>query len=268
MGEFSYLPLIEDMTWSYSRVSSFFDCPYKFFMRYLAGLKEDDCFYATYGSFIHKLIERYYNGEISKDDMATEYCTNFYDEVRGIRPKPNVVENYFNAGFDYLAGFEPFPFNMVAVEKRINFDVDGIPFVGIIDYIGEKDGELYIVDNKSRALKPRSNRKKPTAKDKELDKMLRQLYLYAAAVKQEYGKFPAALCFNCFRNGEFIVEPFNEDAYNEAISWVKNEIESIKRCKEFYAQRDFYYCRYLCGLSDQCVFDELARAERRGGSYG
>ena len=37
--------------------------------------------------------------------------------------------------------------------------------------MGEEDGYLVIVDNKSRDLKQRSKREKPTLKDKELDSM-------------------------------------------------------------------------------------------------
>ena len=143
---------------------------------------------------------------------------------------------------------------MVAVEEKVDFEIDGTQFVGYIDYHGIKDGEHYIVDNKSRDLKPRSNRKTPTVKDKELDEMLRQLYIYSAAIKQKYGKFPKALCFNCFKTGTFIEEPFNEDAYNEAIEWAKKNIEDIKNADDFYPNREFFSCYYICGVSDECCY--------------
>lgn len=152
---------------------------------------------------------------------------------------------------------------MLGVEKRVNFEIDAMPFVGYIDYLGEKDGEYYIIDNKSRDLKPRSNRAIPTVKDQELDSMLKQLYLYSTAIKQEYGKFPKALCFNCFRTGVFIEEPFNEDAYNEAVNWAKVKIEEIKATDDFYPNRDFFSCFYICGVSNDCVYDQMAREERR-----
>ena len=95
---------------------------------------------------------------------------------------------------------------MVGVEKKVDFVVNGIPFVGYIDFLGEKDGDLYVVDNKSRILKPRSSRAKPTKADEELDAYLRQLYIYSAAVEEEYGKTPKSLCFNCFRDKLFIID--------------------------------------------------------------
>lgn len=254
MGDVSYRPLIEDMTWSFSRIECFNDCPYRWFLRYIKKYPETPQFYSSYGSFMHKLIEQYYKGEITKDEMQIKYLFDFHKEVQGTRPQEGTVKKYIDAGLEYLKAFEPFPFNMIAVEKKVEFEIDGIPFVGYIDYLGEKDGEYYIVDNKSRDLKPRSGRTNPTVKDKELDDMLRQLYLYAAAIKQEYGKFPKALCFNCFKAGTFIVEEFNEDAYNEAITWVKKCVEDIKDADDFYPNREFFGCYYICGVSDECCY--------------
>lgn len=263
MGEVSYLPLIEDMVWSYSRIESFNDCPYRFFLKYISKCKDADKFYASYGSFMHKLIENYYRGILSKDEMLTEFLTGFSKNVKGTRPQESTVQKYIRCGVEYLKGFQPFKYPMVEVEKRVEFEIEGLKFVGYIDYLGEENGEYYIIDNKSRDLKPRSNRDKPTVKDKELDSMLKQLYIYSVAVKQEYGKFPKALCFNCFKSGVFIEEPFREEAYNEAISWVKRSVADIKSTDDFYPNREFFSCFYICGVSDDCVYDQMAREERR-----
>lgn len=210
MGNLSYKPLIDDMTWSYSRIEAFNDCPYRFFLKYIKRCKDSDKFYASYGSFIHKLIEQFYRNELNKDEMLMTFLTDFSKEVRGIRPKDTTVQKYIEAGCEYLKGFSAFPFNMIDVEKRVEFSLEGYNFIGFIDYLGEKNGKIYIVDNKSRDLKPRSNRENPTVKDKELDLMLRQLYIYSIAVEQEYGVLPEALCFNCFRTGVFIKERFDK----------------------------------------------------------
>lgn len=233
------------------------------FLKYIKHFKESDKFYATYGSFMHKLIEQFYKGAIPKDEMVTKFLTDFSKEVRGKRPKESTVVKYIKCGCDYLRNFQPFRFNMIDVEKRVDFDINGIPFVGYIDFLGEEDGELVIVDNKSRDLKPRSKRKNPTAKDRELDLMLKQLYIYSKAVEKEYGKFPKLLCFNCFRTGTFIEEPFNIDAYNSAIKWAEEQIEYIKTTEDFYPSYDFFSCNYICGTSSECCYYELMKNERR-----
>lgn len=263
MGDICYKPLIDDMTWSYSRIESFNDCPYRFFLRYIKKYEDTDKFYATFGSFMHKLLEQYYKCELSKDDMLMKFLTDFSKEVKGIRPKDTTVKKYIKSGSEYLKSFSPFPFNMVDVEKRAEFTIEEFNFIGFIDYLGEKEGKLYIVDNKSRNLKPRSNRAKPTAKDKELDLMLRQLYLYSVYIKQAYGVFPEALCFNCFRTGVFIKEQFDIQKYEETKQWAIDSIEKIRNTEDFEPNGDFFSCFYICGVSDHCEYDIEAREEMR-----
>lgn len=252
MGEISYKPLIKDMIWSFSRIECFEGCPYRWYLKYIRSMKENDMFYASYGSFIHKIIEMYYRGELPKDKMPSYFLQNYAKSVKGQRPKESTAKKYVNSGCEYLRNFKPFPFDLVGVEKRVEFELDGIPFVGYIDFLGEKDGEYYVVDNKSRDLKPRSKREKPTLKDMELDAMLRQLYIYSEAVYKEYGKYPKALCFNCFKNGEFIVEPFNEKAHKEAVQWAIDSVRKIENEEDFASKEDAFMCTWLCGLHDRC----------------
>ena len=227
-------------------------------MKYICDEQDKPMFYASYGSFIHKIIEKYYKGEISKPEMKTMFLFDFSKEVRGDRPSDKIVENYIKKGIEYLEGFEEFPYTMVAVEDKIHFDIDGLHFVGIVDYIGKTDDGFVIIDNKSRELKPRSNRKSPTKMDLELDEMYRQLYLYSYAIKSKYGEFPKKLCFNCFKNRTFIEEDFNKSKFDETIDWVKHVIDDIKSTdtEDFYPSIDYFGCSYICGLSDCCCYAE------------
>lgn len=214
-------------------------------------------FYSSYGSYMHRLIERYYRGDLSLDELPSAFLTGFQSNVLGDRPSPEIAASYVDKGLRYFKSFRPFDYKTVAVEKHLRFSVAGAGFRGIIDYIGEKDGELYIVDNKSRDLRPRSGRARPTQKDQELDEMLRQLYIYAAAVKSEYGRFPKALCFNCFKSGVFVSELFDIKAYEAAVAWAEALIGEIKDTTAFYPSVDYFACTYLCGLHDRCCYYEM-----------
>lgn len=257
MGDISYRPLMDDMVWSYSRIKCYDDCPYRFFLNYIHGSEDVPQFYASYGSFMHKLLEKFYRGELTKAEMKMTFLTGFSEEVQGLRPSQNTVENYIRKGLDYIENFEPFKYEMVEVEKKIYFEIDGIKFVAIIDYIGKDDeGNLVIIDHKSRELKQRSNRKKPTKNDAEIDEMLTQLYVYATALKSEYGVFPKKLCFNCFKNGVFIEEDFHEEKQKEVVDWLLKRIEEIKSTDsdDFYPNVEFFGCCYICGFSDDCCY--------------
>lgn len=258
MGEVNYKPLIDDMVWSFSRVEAYESCPHRWYLRYIRRCKERDKFYSSYGSFLHRLIEKYYNGEITKAEMLTTFLRDFKKEVRGFRPKASTLQKFIDGAVEYLTNFEPFPYKMVAVEKKVEFEIEGIKFIGYIDFLGqdESDGEFVVIDNKSRDLKPRSTRAKPTVKDKELDEILRQLYIYCVAVEQEYGKLPKALCINCFRTGVFINEPFNMEAYEEAKKWVLEKIATISEDEDFEANPNVFQCFWICGVSDNCEYNQ------------
>lgn len=257
MGDVIYQPLIEDMTFSYSRIKSYENCPYGWKLHYIDGYKGEDKFYSSYGSLMHEIIADYYTGKLTKQEMPVEFLTRFSTDVRGLRPTGNVVEKYINCGLKYLKDFEDFGLNTVDVEKEFYFDINGIWMKGFIDYIGEKDGEYYCVDHKSHDLKPRSGRSKPTAKDKELDGYLRQLYLYSTVIKDLYGKFPKELWFNCFRSGTVIKEPFVEEKYFETLDWATCLVDQIKQDTDFDSNYDYFFCRWICDQSCNCdVFEE------------
>ena len=169
MGEINYAPLIDDMVWSYSRIKAFVDCPYRFYLKYIRHIHGKEMFFASYGTFMHKLIETYFKEGKSPRQLTDIYLRDFKKEVVGRAPNKTVFGNYFTGGLEYLRGIHPFPYRPAAIEKKVDFKVNGIPFIGYIDFLGELDGSLYVVDNKSRVLKPRSKREKPTKTDEELD---------------------------------------------------------------------------------------------------
>ena len=215
-------------------------------------------FFSDFGSLMHKVIEKYLKGELRKNDLVQYYLTHFRQDVIGKAPSGDIFKNYFEQGLHYLNHID-FPYKTpLGVEERMDFLVDGIPFTGIIDCIAEDEG-LVILDNKSRALKPRSNRKTPTKSDLELDDYLRQLYLYSIPVKERFGTYPVRQEFNCFRTGQLISEPFREDKLQETKAWALNSIEKIKNNEDWRPDMDFWKCRYLCDLNHECEYYQMNR---------
>jgi len=250
----SYKPFYDEMVWSNSRVQCYRDCPYQFYMKYIGKNDEQPQFYKSFGLFMHKIIEQYYTQGLSKSDMKIKFLVNYQKEVLGQRPSASISQKYIEDALKYLETFEPLPFNMLAVEKRVEFKVGDKNCVGIIDYLGEKDGNLYIVDHKSRRLKQKSNRKKPTKNDLTIDDTLKQLYLYSKAIKDEYGVFPKALYLNCFLNRELIEQPFDVDIYNKVLEEFVSDINYISEDNDFNPYVEFFNCKYLCGFSSDCCY--------------
>lgn len=257
MRDVIYASLIEDMTWSYSRVKSFEDCKYRWFMKYILDIKGTETFFSSYGKFMHELIDAHYKNGLSSGQLQLRYLNSFLDKVAMPAPSKKTFQNYFQSGLQYLGNFEPLPYRVIATEKKVGFDINGVPLVGIIDYIGEYDDGLVIVDNKSRALKPKSRRAKPTKSDVELDTYLRQLYLYAVAIEKEYGRTPSLLCFNCFRVGTLIECPFDTGAYEAAKQWFMDSVNEIMAESDFNPNIDWFKCKYLCECRDECEYFEM-----------
>lgn len=252
-----FTPLIDDMKWSYSRVRSFDDCPYKFFLKYVRSQVERPMFYSSYGKFMHSLLERYYRNEENAESLCGKYLREFRENVTGSPQSLKVFSNYFNSGLSCIKTLMKPPGKIVGVEKKVEFDIGGYPSIGYLDLVCETDDGLCIIDHKSRMLKRRSGRRKPTATDAELDSYLRQLYIYSAAIKNESGELPTHLCFNCFRENLFIKEQFYNDAYEEAIRWYTDSIEKIRMETDFRPSIDYFKCTYLCGLNDRCEYYQL-----------
>lgn len=259
MGEVNYAPVIREMTWSYSRAKAFDDCPYRWYLRYIRGLHGKTMFFSGYGSFLHQLTEAFLKENLSREQLVSRYLTEFQQHVPGPAPNIKIFQNYFRDGLQYVRTLEPHSLHIIEVEKEIHFTIDGVPIVGILDLIGESNGKLYVVDHKSRNLKPRSGWEKPTKSDQELDQYLTQLYLYAAGVQQEYGRLPDYLCFHCFRSGAFIQEPFQEQAFASSMGWLLLQIKKIQEESDFRPDLEFFKCRYLCEMQDFCEYFSLSR---------
>lgn len=263
MGIVNYAPIIDDMTWSYSRIKAFEDCPYRWYLKYIRRIRGSATFFASYGSFVHELLSRYFSGGVSRAEIVESYLLHFKDKVCGDAPNQKVFSSYFHNGLHYLKTIEKFECETIGVERRVNFNIGGLRFRGFIDFIGRGDDGIYVVDHKSRNLKPRSGRSKNTRSDAELDEYLKQLYLYSVAIKQEFGITPSALCFNCFRAQRLIKEPFNELECEKAVSYAKDSVERIRSERDFRPDIDYFKCNFLCDMKDQCEYFELSNRGRR-----
>lgn len=258
-----YEPLIRDMTWSYSRIRSFEDCPYRWYLRYIRGLQGKRLFFSDYGSFVHKILWMYYTGQVRADQIPVLYMTQYRENVITTAPSEKVFLSYFQSGLQYFRDFHPLPYKLLSAEQKVELPLWGTRFSGVIDFLGEEDGELVIVDHKSRALRPRSRRQRPTKKDAELDRYLTQLYLYAEAVRQLYGKYPAKLCFNCFREPALIEEPFDPKALERSRVWLQDGVETIAKEEEFRPDIEWFKCSYLCELRDECEYFAMSDRGRK-----
>ena len=263
-----YSFLISGMTWSYSRIKTFTDCPYKFLLRYIYCVPEEAKFFSSYGSFVHSILEKFHNNEIDKRSLVGYYLLHFNSEVSGRPPSDSIFKNYFESGINYFKNLEHTKDEILGVEKKVEWNIRGYNFTGYIDLITrDKDGDVKIIDNKSRDLKNRSKRfmngGKPTQTDIMLDDYLRQLYLYADGIKSTTGTKVSALEFNCFRTGAVITEPYMNSAAKQSLDWAIDSIEKIKKESEWAPNFNEWSCEHICGVNNDCEYYQVLGGGRR-----
>lgn len=259
MGQYSHI--IDGMTWSFSRIETFHNCRYEWASLYIYGEEKRRLFFSDFGSFMHDMIRRFLSGEIEHRDLPDKYISEFSENVSANAPSFQIISSRFEDGFSYLrspmSGLVDLKSrDILRLEQSFDGYIDGIPFTGIVDMVSIDGDEMVITDHKSSVIKPPSGRKKATKYDTERNEKARQLYLYSVMAEEQLGRWPDRLEFNCFRVPEIVSIPFDAKAKDETIRWVHSAVDEISDCDRFDPNIDFFYCKYLCHLSE-CPYRDL-----------
>lgn len=262
--------ILDSMTWSFSRLSSYYQCPYEWKLRYIDCIPKEDSFFGQYGSFIHKILELYAKGEIDFFDICNYYGEHYNEEIYISAPYnayTDIAENYYKKGYDYVCNLSPFceNFEILGVEKEVKFQIENFDFVGYIDLLlrDKVSGEITILDHKSASLKFKKNGEIAKISREHFKNFKRQLYLYSKPVIEEYGHVDS-LSWNLFNIQKTVAINWDKDEYTEAIDWALNTIYKIKEAQDFQCNPDFYYCRNLCSVRNAgiCEANQVSGEER------
>jgi len=223
----------------------------------------DNNAFAQYGILMHKILEQYEREELPLVMLASAYEGSYDDCVCKAFPY-GMGGKYYQDGLNYLRNFTGFgdQYKVVSVEEEFHTELDGHKITGIIDLIllDQETEEYVIMDHKSKST--------TTLRGSYKDSIL-QLYLYSHYVNDKYGKFPARLVFNCFRESEMVGEPFNEKEYQRMKDWVNKTIYEIETATEWPdkikhdadvrrakgkkpLKNNDFFCLRLCDCYDLC----------------
>lgn len=242
------------MEWSYSRLTTYNQCPYGFYLKYVECNEGDGNFYGQYGSFIHKILEKYERGELSLFDLTSYYEDNYFKEVTYPAP-PNqysdIGQTYYDKGLDFLENIdlELENYEILGVEKEVNFMVGKYKMKGFIDLLlKDKYGNIIVLDHKSGSLKIKKNGEVSKSDEEHFKSFKRQLYLYSIAVINEYGVKPKYLKWNLFKDRNYITIDFDDNELEEAKNWVIDTIHSIENDIQWLPNPSDYFCRNICDM--------------------
>ena len=260
----------EKERYSFSKLSSIYVCPYSYKMTYIDHNEGIGNAFASYGTELHSIMERYAKGELTEWDLVDVYKQEFKDKIPEKFPPNrfvNLRESYYNQGLYFLQNFQGFPkqFQVVGSEVEFELDFDDWIFNGIIDLILlDEDGEYIIVDYKSKG---------GFKNKKEKAEYARQLYLYSLYIEKTYKKRPKELVFVMFRKNEMVRIKYSNKDLEEACKWARDTVQLIRdKAKEvdleidlfgeakmdgiYKPSPDQFFCSYLCNHRKKCPFKE------------
>lgn len=265
--------LISLMIWSFSRLNSYYLCPYEWKQKYLLGKHGLSSAMAQYGGYVHRIFEAYLKGELGLFELPLYYEEHYAENVTLPFP-PNkftdLSQKYYDQGLNYFTNFDwdLDDYEILGVEKKIEFEYQGYDFVGFIDLLlrDKSDGKIIILDHKSTILKRLKSGGVSKTDRPHFEEFCKQLLIYSHQVMAEYGEDSVkSLQWNMFRDRSFIAVPWNREAYEEAMQWAVDTIHLIEKDTEWRPSEEFlkaqkegkwpsFYCMRLCSHRNECQY--------------
>ena len=151
-----------DTLWSFSRLGCYETSPFNYYLRYIKKEKEQDrsTIYTESGSVVHECLEKYYNKEISYEDMLKLYEESLDIFVlSGLKYNKTDEERNASIANKYEEDIKHFFKNhkiledKPKLEKFIVTNIGDFYFQGYIDVINkDKNGIYNIIDWKTSSI--------------------------------------------------------------------------------------------------------------------
>ena len=254
----SYTKLLNDMTWSFSRLHAWEQCPYAFYLKYIEQRDGESNYYAANGKCMHEVFEAILTNQIPLDECTQCYADK-YDLICETT-KQSTMDSTYEKCIDYLCtidGIDLEKYEILGVELKLDFNIGKYKFVGYADLVvkNKKSGEIILVDHKQAT---HFMKKDGTPLKNQLENFLayrHQMYIYCKGLKDCFGIDVNKIIWHHFKdNGELTIIPFEADEYEETLQWAVNTIEKIKKDKKFLNKRSYVLCSSLCDYRNDCEY--------------
>lgn len=262
----SYKNELQNMVWSFSRLGTFENCKYEFYLNYIVNdnnvyLREGN-YFAEVGSFVHKILAMIYERKLSSEEAVYYYVDNFYKEVN-YTTKKSIMDNTFKSCADFFLNSDFSwldTYNVLGVEYETKFKIHTYNFIGYIDaFLGLKDDKtIILLDNKSSRYPFGKNGKIKANERNNFEKYKKQMYLYCYGIRNEFDVFPKEMTWLHFKDkGKFATIPFDKTEFDDTVLWAIDTIKKIENEKDFEPNINYFYCKNLCAFRNSCEYAKL-----------
>lgn len=266
----NYKEKIDNMVWSFSRLTCFEQCKYAFYLQYLLQDKDtylpESNFYAELGSYVHSILEMIFKGELTVNE-ASEYYAEHYKENVCYEVKQDTMDKNYELCANYFAevDFEWLnDYDILGVELNTRTTICGYEFTGFIDLLiqSKRTKDIIIVDHKSSSYPLTKKGGIQKSLEHKFDLYKKQMYLYAYYVYEKYGVFPKEIWWNYFKSNQFVKIPFEESDYKKTLQWFGNSINKIELESEYPDNEDYFFCGNLCNFRNSCEYEQDRKKNR------
>jgi len=254
----SYKKELDKMTFSYSRIHSYEQCPYSFYLKYIEERCGSGNWWAENGKLIHKTLEMYFKKELTIEEI-TEYYIKNYKSIEYVTKSSTMDKGYYDCckflsefDFDWFDNYE-----IIGIEDKCDFMVDKYKFRGFIDLVikDKNEDKITVLDFKSSQFPEKVKGGILKSCMNNFESYKKQMYLYCKDIYTKYGSYPSEITWLHFRDSKFYTIPFNQEEYNNSILWAEDTIKKIYKDKTFVANKDFIQCQRLCDFRYTCEYN-------------
>lgn len=252
--------LTAETKWSFSKVSTYAECPLGFWLRYCQDppLPDEGNAWSDFGNLCHKLLEQYARGELSLFQLPEEYENRYRSAVvHNFPPFPKgYPEKTYQQGLDYFTNFEGVAdgYEILSAEEKFEIPIGDYTVIGISDLVlrDKETGELTVIDHKTKS---------PASMKHDYPLYQNQLYLYAEHVRLKYGQYPEWLQFNMIKDpASPFMERFDLNQMEATKKWFVEQIDRIylddtwdaTQAQKIKEGKGDFYCRWICPVFGYC----------------
>ncbi len=236
---------------SYSKVTSFKQCPKKYKFAYIDKLPRVDKPYTVFGNFCHYALQRFHERFLDTQKPSTykeAMILSFRESIEKYKEKLTkeqidegygIMKLYLSQIID-LGKQNKFP-NVLNVEKKIWKTIDDFIFYGFIDRVQkDEDGLFHIIDYK-------------TTKDKRFLKDASQILLYGYFIHQDNPEIKRVRTSYVLlkHKMQYMTHEHDVSELIEAKDKFVGLWQELKKEKLFRANPGFQNCT-ICDYTDVC----------------